>query len=82
MRQLSIISWSFPILFSAQVIALLPNAVIMNAVSALVNQWCAEDEKGKGTAFCSLAITIGAILGLAVSGVIAGGMDPNDPIQC
>jgi hypothetical protein len=82
LRILSIESWNFTLLMTSTIIALLPCALFFNSISLIVNHWCAEEEKGKGTAFCSVAIPMGTVLGLAISGIVSAGMDPKSIEDC
>lgn len=60
----------------------LANPFILNSISIIANLWFAENELARSTAISGLMAPLGSLLGLAVAGVCAAGVDVNDKVDC
>jgi len=60
----------------------LANPLILNSISMVSNTWFAEDELARATAISGIMAPLGALTGLALAGVIAAGVDVDDPVDC
>ena len=72
----------FWIMMLGTFIFFLPNPLILNSTSKIVNLWFAKDELARATAVAGLMAPLGALLGLALTGVLAAGVDVDDPVDC
>ena len=82
LRFFSVLEWQFSILFITQCVALSSSAFFMNSISEVVNRWFGANERGLATALISLAITLGTIIALVMTGVAAIGMNKDDQADC
>ena len=55
---------------------------ILNSISVISNLWFADNERAKATAISGLMAPVGSLLGLAMTGVLASGVDKEDSKDC
>ena len=58
------------------------NPLVLNSISLIGNLWFSDDERAKATAIAGLMAPVGALIGLAMTGVFASGIDSTDPEIC
>ena len=63
-------------------IFLATQTLCMNSISTIANTWFSENEIGQSTAISSLVMPVGSIVGLGLAGVVAAGIDVDDPVEC
>ena len=56
--------------------------LVLNSISLIANTWFGENERGQSTAISGLMIPVGSVVALAITGVVTGGMDVADPVDC
>lgn len=72
----------FWILMMGTFVFFLPNPLILNMTSKIANLWFAQNEIARATAISGLMAPLGSLLGLALTGVIATGVNVDDPVDC
>ena len=60
----------------------LASPFVLNAISIIGNLWFADDERARSTAISGLMAPLGSLVGFATCGVIATGVDSDDPVDC
>ena len=58
------------------------NPLVLNSISLIGNLWFSDDERAKATAIAGLMAPMGALVGLAMTGALASGIDSTDPEIC
>ena len=51
--------------------------MILNSISLIANLWFADNERARATAISGLMPSLGSIIGLGMTGVIAAGVDED-----
>ena len=72
----------FWFLFVGTFIFFIANPLILNSISVIANLWFADDERARCTAICGLMAPLGSLLGLAMTGVIAAGVNSDSQSDC
>lgn len=69
-------------MFAGTTIFFSANPLILNSISVIANLWFGDDERARCTAICGLMAPLGSLLGLAMTGVIAAGVDSDNQQDC
>ena len=68
----------FWVLFLGTTIFFVSLPIALNSISLVVNIWFGESERSRATAIASLMVPMGCFIGLAMTGLMAAGVDEND----
>ena len=69
----------FSVLFVFNTVFTMAGPVIYNGLSILTISWFKEKEKAKAASIFGLGGAVGGLLGVAIPGVVAIGLDKHDP---
>ena len=72
----------FWLLFLGTFISTASLTLVLNSISLIANTWFSEKERGQSTAISGLMIPVGSVVALTITGVVTGGMDVDDPVDC
>ena len=72
----------FWILALGTFIFFLANPFVLNSISLIANMWFGADELARATALAGLMAPLGALIGLAITGSFAAGVDIESSQDC
>ena len=73
---------NFWILMLGSFIFSMANPLILNSMSVISNMWFGDADRSRAVAIAGLMAPLGSLIGLALSGILAAGVDAEDPQDC